>query len=42
MAKVGPRQNVSLQCQKCGKKRTNYVTSKNKRNTPDRLEIKKY
>jgi len=34
------RVNVTLECTAC--KRRNYTTRKNKRNTPDRLEIKKY
>lgn len=35
-----PRDNVILQCIKC--KERNYVTTKNKKKTPDRLEFKKY
>lgn len=31
---------VTLQCQTC--KERNYATSKNKRNNPDRLELKKF
>lgn len=31
---------VTLACTEC--KRRNYITSKNKKNTPDRLEMKKY
>lgn len=34
------RINVELECTEC--KRRNYSVSKNKRNTPDRMEIKKY
>lgn len=34
------RVNITLECTDC-KERT-YLTSKNKRNTPDRLEEKKY
>jgi len=34
------RLNVELQCTEC--KRKNYSTSKNKKNTTERLEIKKY
>ncbi len=34
------RINITLACQEC--KRRNYITSKNKKNTPDRIEIKKY
>ena len=32
--------NVTLACTEC--KRRNYSTMKNKRNTPDKLEFKKY
>ena len=35
-----PREQVTLACTDC--KRRNYTTTKNKRTTPDRLEIKKY
>jgi large subunit ribosomal protein L33 len=31
---------ITLQCGDC--KRRNYTTSKNKKNDPDRLELKKY
>lgn len=31
---------ITLQCETC--KRHNYTTKKNKRNDPDRLELKKY
>ena len=34
------REIVTLACNDC--KRRNYATSKNKRNTPDRLELSKY
>ena len=34
------RVNVLLRCSECGEE--NYLTEKNKRNTPDRLEYKKY
>ncbi len=34
------RVNIILACQEC--KQRNYNTSKNKKNNPDRLEIKKY
>jgi large subunit ribosomal protein L33 len=34
------RELLTLACQDC--KRRNYATAKNKRNTPDRLELKKY
>ena len=35
-----PRELVTLACTEC--KRRNYTTTKNKRTTPDRLELKKY
>jgi large subunit ribosomal protein L33 len=35
-----PRELVTLACTEC--KSRNYYTTKNKRTTPDRLEIKKY
>lgn len=31
---------ITLQCNEC--KRRNYTTVKNKRNDPDRMELKKY
>jgi len=34
------REIVTLACNDC--KRRNYATTKNKRNTPDRLELSKY
>ncbi len=34
------REKLILQCTEC--KRRNYTTKKNKRNTPDKLELKKY
>ncbi|MDD4730326.1 MAG: 50S ribosomal protein L33 [Desulfovibrio sp.] len=34
------RVNIQLQCTEC--KRKNYATSKNKKNTTGRLEVKKY
>ncbi len=37
---AGQRNNVTLACVDC--KNRNYITSKNKKNDPDRLEIKKY
>lgn len=41
MAKKGEvRVTIHLQCTEC--KRINYTTTKNRRNTPDRLELKKY
>ncbi len=35
-----PREIITLACSKC--KRRNYTTTKDKKRTPDRLEIKKY
>ena len=43
MAKKGGgevRTVINLACEEC--KRRNYTTYKNKRNTPDRLELNKY
>lgn len=40
MAKVGNRNNVTLVCTVCAEE--NYRESKNKKNTPERLEINKY
>jgi large subunit ribosomal protein L33 len=40
MAAKGPRENITLECTEC--KRRNYVTSKNKRNNTERLEVVKY
>ena len=40
MAAKGPRENITLECTEC--KNRNYVTSKNKRNNTDRLELVKY
>lgn len=34
------RVNITLECTEC--KERNYITKKNKRNNPDRLEAKKY
>lgn len=34
------RINVILKCTECGEE--NYLSEKNKRNTPDRIEIKKF
>lgn len=34
------RVNINLECTECGER--NYLTNKNKRNNPDRLEVKKY
>ncbi len=46
MAKKGSRVQVILECtehKNSGKQGTSrYITTKNKRNTPDRLELKKY
>jgi large subunit ribosomal protein L33 len=45
MAKKGNRVNVILECteaRKEGKPPSRYSTVKNKKNTPARLEIKKY
>jgi len=40
MAKPGNREIITLACEECNNR--NYVTTKNKRNTPDRLLINKY
>ena len=40
MAATDIRPKITLACQEC--KRRNYITRKNRRNDPDRLEIKKY
>lgn len=40
MGGVVVRLNIILACTEC--KQRNYNTSKNKKNDPDRLEIKKY
>ncbi len=34
------RETITLACTKC--KRRNYTSKKNKRNDPDRIEMKKY
>lgn len=34
------RVNITLACTDCGER--NYISNKNKRNNPDRLELKKY
>ena len=39
MAKAGARVKITLRCSEC--KQRNYVTNKNKKNTPDRLERNK-
>jgi large subunit ribosomal protein L33 len=38
--KKGPRQYYGLKCDACGA--FNYITERNKVNTPDKLELKKY
>lgn len=40
MAKAGAREKIILACGDC--KQRNYSTKKNKKNDPERLEIKKY
>lgn len=40
MAKKGDRISITLKCTECGEE--NYLTSKNKKKNPDRLETKKY
>jgi len=40
MAKNGARVHVTLRCNEC--KQRNYNTVKNKKNTTERLELKKY
>ena len=40
MAKAGSRVKITLRCAEC--KQRNYNTNKNKKNTPDRLELNKY
>jgi large subunit ribosomal protein L33 len=39
-AKKTPRQLIALLCAKCGAQ--NYLTEKNKTNTPDKLKLNKY
>ncbi len=34
------RVSILLKCSECGEE--NYLSEKNKRNTPDRIEVKKY
>ena len=34
------RVNITLACTECGDR--NYITTKNKRNNPERIELKKY
>lgn len=40
MAKKGPRILIALVCSVC--KSQNYITEKNKINTPDKMVLKKY
>jgi len=40
MAKTGVRVAITLACTEC--KRRNYQSEKSKRNTPDRVEFRKY
>jgi large subunit ribosomal protein L33 len=40
MAATDIRPKITLACQEC--KHRNYITRKNRRNDPDRLELKKY
>ncbi|HZJ68963.1 MAG TPA: 50S ribosomal protein L33 [Candidatus Eisenbacteria bacterium] len=40
MASQGPRDKITLACEVC--KQRNYDTKKNKQNTPDKIEFKKY
>ena len=40
MAKKGPRQILGLNCSVCG--HFNYVTEKNKTNTPEKLKLQKF
>ena len=40
MAKAGNRVKITLRCSEC--KQRNYNTNKNKKNTPDRLELNQY
>ena len=40
MAKAGAREMITLACEVC--KQRNYNTTKNKKNDPERLELKKY
>ena len=36
----GPRQNFGMKCTDCGN--FNYLTERNKVNTPEKLELRKY
>lgn len=38
--KKGPRQNYGLKCSECGN--FNYLTTRNKVNTPEKLALNKY
>jgi large subunit ribosomal protein L33 len=40
MAKAGDRDHITLACTECRER--NYVTKKNKRNDPERMELKKF
>ena len=40
VAATDVRPKITLACQEC--KRRNYITRKNRRNDPDRIELKKY
>ncbi|WP_153505541.1 50S ribosomal protein L33 [Cumulibacter manganitolerans] len=40
MASTDVRPKITLACQEC--KNRNYITNKNRRNDPDRLELKKF
>ncbi|MBO0804467.1 MAG: 50S ribosomal protein L33 [Nocardiopsaceae bacterium] len=40
MAATDVRLKITLACQDC--KRRNYITRKNRRNNPNRMELKKY
>ncbi|GAA0504894.1 50S ribosomal protein L33 [Saccharopolyspora subtropica] len=40
MAATDVRPKITLACEEC--KHRNYITNKNRRNNPDRLEMKKF
>jgi len=40
VAATDVRPKITLACQEC--KRRNYITKKNRRNNPDRMELKKF
>ncbi len=45
MAKKGPRNVITIECteaRKEGKSPSRYTTTKNKKTTPERIELKKY